>query len=98
MDHCSGPDGELLTLLMHPSNAGVNNADGYINLIRTACRALPGPERGGNIGDRFLMCPRADGVVTGITSLLSIVHPGEYGINLGTFSLDNWGGPCRVLA
>ncbi|AEK38180.1 hypothetical protein CVAR_2840 [Corynebacterium variabile DSM 44702] len=42
-----------------PGNAGANNADDHITLIRSAHRALPGSERGGNIGHKILV--RTDG-------------------------------------
>ncbi|AWT26632.1 hypothetical protein Csp1_18590 [Corynebacterium provencense] len=40
---------------MRPGNAGANNADDHIELIRRAYRALPGSQRGGNIGHKILV-------------------------------------------
>lgn len=44
---------------MRPGNAGANNADDHIELVRTAYRCLPGSQKGGNIGGKILV--RTDG-------------------------------------
>lgn len=55
VNHGPGLGGKSLTLLMRPENAGANNADYHIILIRSVCRALPGSYPGGNIGHRILV-------------------------------------------
>ncbi|MGP9761274.1 IS1380 family transposase [Corynebacterium sp. AOP12-C2-36] len=59
VDHGPGVGGEPLAVLMRPGDAGANNADDHIELIRTAYRALPGSQNGGHIGGKILV--RTDG-------------------------------------
>ena len=59
IDHGPGVGGEPLAVLMRPGNAGANNADDHITLLRQAYRALSGSDKGGHIGHKILV--RTDG-------------------------------------
>lgn len=80
VDHGPGLGGEPLALLMRPGNAGANNADDHITLIRSAYRALPGSQRGGNIGHRILV--RTDGA-GGTRKVAAYLHSRGFAYSLG---------------
>ena len=67
-------------MLMRPGNAGANNADDHITLIRSAYRALPGSQRGGNIGRRILV--RTDGA-GGTKNVVAYLHSRGFAYSLG---------------
>ena len=80
IDHGPGLGGESLAVLMRPRNAGANNADDHFTLIRAACRALPGSERGGNIGHKILV--RTDGA-GGAKNVAAYLHSRGFAYSLG---------------
>jgi len=80
IDHGPGMGGEPLALLMRPGNAGANNANDHITLIRNAYRALPGSESGGNIGRRILV--RTDGA-GGSKNVAAYLHSRGFAYSLG---------------
>lgn len=80
IDHGPGLGGEPLALLMRPGNAGANNADDHITLIRNAYRAVPGSERGGHIGRKILV--RTDGA-GGTKNVADYLHKRGFSYSLG---------------
>ena len=70
---------------MRPGNAGANNADDHITLIRSAYRALPGSERGGNVGHRIHV--RTDGA-GGTKNVAAYLHSQgfAYSLSIRVFS------------
>lgn len=79
-DHGPGLGGEPLALLMRAGNAGANNADDHITLIKSAYRALPGSDKGGNIGRKILV--RTDGA-GGTKKVASYLHSRGFPYSLG---------------
>lgn len=80
LDHGPGLGGEPLALLMRPGNAGANNADDHIALIRNAYRTLPGSECGGSIGHKILV--RTDGA-GGTKKVATYLHSRGFAYSLG---------------
>lgn len=94
VDHGPGLGGEPLALLMRPGNAGANNADDHITLIRNAYRALPGSDLGGNIGHKILV--RTDGA-GGTRKVATYLHSRGFAYSLGIGSTTKsapWCPPC----
>lgn len=79
LDYGPGLGGEPLALLMRPGNAGANNADDHITLIKSAYRALPESQRGGNIGHKILV--RTDGA-GGTKNVASYLHSRGFAYSL----------------
>ncbi|AEK38177.1 transposase for insertion sequence element [Corynebacterium variabile DSM 44702] len=65
---------------MRAGNAGANNADDHITLIKSAYRALPGSDKGGNIGRKFLV--RTDGA-GGTKNVAAYLHKRGLAYSLG---------------
>lgn len=80
VDHGPGVGGEPLAVLMRPGNAGANNADDHITLIRQAYRTLPGSQRGGTIGHKILV--RTDGA-GGTRKFAEYLHQRGFAYSLG---------------
>lgn len=63
-----------------PGYRRANNADDHIDLLTTAYRALPGSDRGGNIGHRILV--RSDGAA-GTKKFAGYLHARGFAYSLG---------------
>lgn len=95
VDHGPGLGGEPLALLMRPGNAGANNADDHITLIRNAYRALPGSDRGGNIGHKILV--RTDGA-GGTKNVAAYLHKRGFAYSLGIRVNDKIGALVSTMS
>ncbi|WP_334145196.1 transposase, partial [Corynebacterium nuruki] len=87
--------GEPLALLMRPGNAGANNADDHITLLRRAYRALPGSQRGGNIGHKILV--RTDGA-GGTRNVAAYLHSRGFAYSLGIRVTDKIGALVSTMS
>jgi hypothetical protein len=79
---------------MRPGNAGANNADDHITLIRQAYRTLPGSHRGGNIGRKILV--RTDGA-GGTRKFVDCLHKRGFSYSLGLRVNDKIGALVSAL-
>lgn len=94
IDHGPGVGGEPLAVLMRPGNAGANNADDHITLLRQAYRALPGSDKGGHIGHKILV--RTDGA-GGTRKFADYLHSRGFSYSLGLRVNDRIGALVSTL-